>query len=323
MDNSGEALSVDKYQSSTPTVFKKGNATYELKLVLGGDMERYVWFINGKAIHEERTINIHEGDIVRFRFVNQTMMNHPMHLHGHFFRVLTDAGDFSPLKHTVDIPPMGIRTIEFLANEPGEWMLHCHNLYHMKTGMARVVKYDSFTPSTEITEHRHHDPHAHDHRYYAGRAEFATNHAQVDLKAMQTWDSLETHFESREYNGLNRMEVEAFDRHWLSNYSSILLGFTHFEGYNEYKNRGLFGLGYIFPLFFEAQAFVDHRGDLRFDLGKKFQWTKSWYTRADVVVREHEHTEFEVSLMYAKNWNWSAGFMFTEDTQGVGAEYKF
>ena len=73
--------------------------------------------------------------------------HHPMHLHGHFFRVLNASKEFSPLKHTVDVPPHVTRVIEFLANEPGEWLLHCHNLYHMKSGMARIVKYVSFTPS--------------------------------------------------------------------------------------------------------------------------------------------------------------------------------
>lgn len=131
-----ENLTVDNLKSLAMTAYPKSKPIYDLKLILGGDMERYVWHINGKAIHEDRTIEINEGDVVRFTFVNDTMMHHPMHLHGHFFRVVNANGDFSPLKHTVDVPPHGSRTIEFYANEPGQWMLHCHNLYHMKTGMA-------------------------------------------------------------------------------------------------------------------------------------------------------------------------------------------
>ena len=136
-----ETLSVDEIRSPVSTILPKNAPTYDLKLVLGGDMERYIWHINGKAIHEDRLININEGDIVKFTFENATMMHHPMHLHGHFFRVINKNGDYSPLKHTVDVPPMGTRTIEFYANEPGQWMLHCHNLYHMDAGMARVVRY--------------------------------------------------------------------------------------------------------------------------------------------------------------------------------------
>ncbi|MBK9293414.1 MAG: multicopper oxidase domain-containing protein [Oligoflexia bacterium] len=76
-------LTVDDLKSKTPTTYK-GSQVYDLKLVLGGDMERYVWHINNKAIHEERNITVKEGDVVRFTFENQTMMHHPMHLHGHF-----------------------------------------------------------------------------------------------------------------------------------------------------------------------------------------------------------------------------------------------
>jgi hypothetical protein len=69
------------------------------------------------------------------------MMHHPIHLHGHFFRLLMDQGKRSPLKHTVDVPPMSTRTVEFEANETHDWMFHCHILYHMMSGMARVFRY--------------------------------------------------------------------------------------------------------------------------------------------------------------------------------------
>ena len=76
-----------------------------------------------------------EGDLI-----NDTMMHHPLHLHGHFFRVLDDrALADAPLKHTIDVPPMGKRTIEFEANESGDWLFHCHLLYHMHAGMMQVV----------------------------------------------------------------------------------------------------------------------------------------------------------------------------------------
>ena len=192
-----ELLTVEDLRSPVSTEFPSGAPTYELKLVLGGDMERYVWHINGRAIHEDRTIVIKEGDLVRFTFENETMMNHPMHLHGHFFRVLNQAEEFSPLKHTVDVPPHGSRTIEFLANEPGEWMLHCHNLYHMKTGMARVVKYSSFKPKPDVAKHQAHDPHMHDHLYSKGQVILATNRAQMEFGLAGTWDGIEANIDYR------------------------------------------------------------------------------------------------------------------------------
>ena len=121
-----------------------------IDLELSGDMERYTWYINEKPFSEDKYIEIRENEIITFRFINRTMMHHPMHLHGHFFRVLNGQGDYAPLFHTVDVSPMKTLTIEFHANEPGIWFLHCHNLYHMKMGMARLVKYQGFEPTEEL-----------------------------------------------------------------------------------------------------------------------------------------------------------------------------
>ncbi|MGY8911394.1 MAG: multicopper oxidase domain-containing protein, partial [Flavobacteriales bacterium] len=85
-------------------------------------------------------------EVTRITFNNLTMMHHPMHLHGHFFRVININGDYSPLKHTVNVPPMQKVTLEFYGNngdEAGDWFFHCHILYHMMGGMARVMSYDT------------------------------------------------------------------------------------------------------------------------------------------------------------------------------------
>ena len=123
-----------------------------IDLELSGDMERYTWHINGKPFSEKKYIEIRENEIITFRYINKTMMHHPMHLHGHFFRVLNGQGDYAPLFHTVDVAPMKTVMVEFHANEPGIWFLHCHNLYHMKMGMARLVKYEGFEPTEELKE---------------------------------------------------------------------------------------------------------------------------------------------------------------------------
>ena len=81
--------------------------------------------------------------------INRTMMHHPMHLHGLFFRVINGRGNRAPLKHTVDVAPMTTTVLKFMADEPGDWFFHCHLLYHMMSGMARVVEYESFNPLRE------------------------------------------------------------------------------------------------------------------------------------------------------------------------------
>ena len=124
------------------TGYGKNHPTRSIDLHLTGDMERYRWSFNDKTLNEESTILVKRGEVLRINLVNDSMMHHPIHLHGHFFRMINEAGAYSPLKHTVDLPPMGARTIEFLANEKGDWFFHCHLLYHMDAGMARVISYD-------------------------------------------------------------------------------------------------------------------------------------------------------------------------------------
>jgi CopA family copper-resistance protein len=132
----------EKLRSAVPTAFAADRPVREIRLTLDGDMERYVWFLDNRALSETDHILVRRGEIVRFILINRTMMHHPMHLHGHFFRVLNGQGDHAPLKHTVDVAPMSTTVIEFEADEFGDWFFHCHLLYHMHSGMARLVHYE-------------------------------------------------------------------------------------------------------------------------------------------------------------------------------------
>lgn len=316
-------LSVDQLKSPVNTELPKSEKIRELKFVLGGDMERYIWFINGETIAEDYKVTIEEGEIVRMTFVNDTMMNHPFHLHGHFFRVINDEGKFSPMKHTVDIPPMGSRTIEFYANEKGDWMLHCHNLYHLKTGMARVVSYASFIPSPEIKNLQKQDPHLHDHIYHDGRLELSTNHAQADLRLQRTWDAIELRVESRKYNPVESIEGDVLYRHFFSRFLSATVGATYYDEFSKTPTRAVLGVSYLLPLLINSDLFIDHKGKFRLDLEKRFQWTKYIFSDFDITFRQDTKAEFEASLMYANAWSWDVGLMFTENSAGLGIEYKF
>ncbi|MBS0032010.1 multicopper oxidase domain-containing protein [Chitinophaga sp. 22321] len=123
-----------------------------LNFELTGNMNRYVWSINNKTVSETDKILIKKGEIVRIVLYNNTMMRHPMHLHGHFFRVLNGQGEYSPLKTVLDIMPMERDTIEFAATESGDWFFHCHILYHMMSGMGRVFSYENSPPNPEVPD---------------------------------------------------------------------------------------------------------------------------------------------------------------------------
>jgi FtsP/CotA-like multicopper oxidase with cupredoxin domain len=112
----------------------------EIVVTLGGNMERYIWTINGKTMQEADPIALYFGERVKLTFVNETMMAHPMHLHGMFVQLENGqpAGKL-PDKTVVTVPPGKSYSVLVTADAEGEWAFHCHLLYHMSTGMMNKV----------------------------------------------------------------------------------------------------------------------------------------------------------------------------------------
>lgn len=326
-----ESLKVDDLKALKATALPKNSKVHDLKLVLNGDMRRYVWHINGKTIAEDRLLTVHPGEVIRITYQNDSMMHHPMHLHGHFFRVVNKNGEYSPMKHTVDVPPMSSRTIEFYTDEVGQWMLHCHNLLHMASGMARVVKYSNFIPSPEMAMFEKHDHHQGDPWYSYGKFELSSNHAKGNYRISQSWNEFQARIESANIRGKNfslddkwDYEGDFFYRRWLSNWTNLIAGGT---SYGE-KFHGVIGVGQFLPLMFETNIFVNHEGQFRLDVNRKFQWTKTVRSELELTWRPgnqrgEDEVEVETSLMYSPTWTWAAGLMVTNDSVGGGIEYQF
>jgi FtsP/CotA-like multicopper oxidase with cupredoxin domain len=137
-----------------PTTLPKGTSVRELRFELTGNMNRYVWSMDNKVLSETDKILIKKGENVRITLYNGSMMRHPMHLHGHDFRLLNGKGDYSPLKNVLDIMPMETDVIEFNANTEGDWFFHCHILYHMMAGMNRVFSYENQAPNPYLPNKR-------------------------------------------------------------------------------------------------------------------------------------------------------------------------
>jgi multicopper oxidase len=118
-----------------------GGPDRTLDLTLSGGMGDYVWTIDDQAYPDADPIEVSKGEWVRFHLTNQSMMAHPMHLHGHFFQLQNGTGR-GPFKDTVLVEPhMGEAMFDFVADNPGDWLFHCHIVYHMENGMARVISY--------------------------------------------------------------------------------------------------------------------------------------------------------------------------------------
>jgi CopA family copper-resistance protein len=105
-----------------------------------GNMERFMWAFDGVKMSDTMDpFPFIEGERVRVTLINDSMMAHPIHLHGHFFELVTGHGDHAPRKHTVMVQPGGKATFDLTANAVGDWAFHCHLLYHMMAGLMRVV----------------------------------------------------------------------------------------------------------------------------------------------------------------------------------------
>lgn len=113
------------------------------ELVLGGPDGQYNWTINGRGYDPARGLPVVQGQRVRLTFTNQTGMFHPMHLHGHTFQVRPTDGGAGPRKDTVLVLPGASVDVDFDADNPGQWLTHCHNIYHGEAGMMTVVSYMS------------------------------------------------------------------------------------------------------------------------------------------------------------------------------------
>lgn len=112
----------------------------EIELHLTSNMERYMWSFDGKTWSEvDAPIIFNEGERLRLTLVNDTMMPHPIHLHGMFFDVVNGGGDHKPRKHTITVKPGEKLSVDISAEHVGDWAFHCHLLYHMEAGMFRVV----------------------------------------------------------------------------------------------------------------------------------------------------------------------------------------
>lgn len=250
----------DFLEAKEKTTYNPDIPVNEMLLNLTGNMNRYVWSLNGIPLSEADKIKIKGGEITRITLNNITMMHHPMHLHGHYFRVINENGERSPLKHTVNVPPMQKVTIEFYNEEEGDWFFHCHILYHLVGGMARVVSYD--TPRDErmkefplknlIKET--------DHYYSWGLAQLGSNFSELRL----TSSSIRNEFNLRVESDYNRnSEVELSYGRYLNDWVRIYAGVNTEndipDSYDEFNTVGLVGIKYFTPYMFNVDVSIDHQ----------------------------------------------------------------
>lgn len=146
--NGGKFLSYADLKAQDP-LYEVREPTREIELRLTGNMERYTWSINGVKYEDADPIRLKYGERVRFKFVNETMMTHPMHLHGMWSILDVGAGQWNPIKHTVSVAPGTTVYMETEVDAPGQWAFHCHLSYHAAAGMFRKVIVEGGPDSTQ------------------------------------------------------------------------------------------------------------------------------------------------------------------------------
>ena len=134
----GKFLSYADLKAQKP-LYEYREPDREIELRLTGNMERYSWSMNGIKFDDAEPIRLQYGERVRFKFINETMMTHPMHLHGLWSILDNGNGQWNPIKHVISVAPNTTVYMETVADAPGEWAFHCHLAYHAKAGMFRKV----------------------------------------------------------------------------------------------------------------------------------------------------------------------------------------
>ena len=311
----------EKLRALRSTAISDSRPLREYTFRLTGDMIRFVWTLDGKTFSEADMINVRQGEKVRFTFINDSMMHHPMHLHGHFFRLLTSAGNLSPMKHTIDVPPMTSHTIEFAADEPGDWMMHCHVLYHLAIGMARVVHYEDAPPNPHLMTGAmmsEHDP-----KLFFGEGVLLSQLTEGTVSLQNNRNGLMAHWQSRIGNGSDtdyELGID-YDRFINSNLS-VFASYEWSNGIN--TDRGMFGARYLLPFLIQSQASVDTDGDFRFTVSKAFPITPrfSVFGRAQYDTKALWETTAGAEYFLHKNLS-IVGQWHNQYGWGAGVGFRF
>lgn len=309
-----------KLRSTKSTTLPDKAPRRTFRLTLDGEMGRYVWMINNRPLSPNDDLFIREGEVVRFIMINRTMMHHPMHLHGHFFRVINGQGDRSPLKHTVNAEPMSTTVIEFMADEPGDWFFHCHILYHMMSGMARVVRFEGFTPdpATEAVSRGLYEEHNPFLVY--GYADALCNMTQGRITASSLLNIFNLQWEAG-WNDVDDTQWEAtftYER-FINRFTNVFVG-VHAEGtdWTREDERLVGGVRYLLPGNFLSTAWVDSDGEARFSLDRELMLTPRLSAFGEMEYDTRDAWSYQAGLSYVLTKSLSATALWDSE-YGVGA----
>jgi CopA family copper-resistance protein len=333
-------LNYSMLKSPIKTVLPAGNPTREIYFELTGNMNRYVWSMDGKVLSEVDKILVKKGENLRIVIYNASMMRHPMHLHGHDFRVINGQGEYAPMMNVIDIMPMETDTIEFAANQEGDWFFHCHILYHMMAGMNRVISYEDQAPNPFLPDRKaaYDKLQKESNRYHLmAENDFATNGNDGMAMLQNTRWSIGTAWRLG-YNDMHGYETETHIGRYIGKMQWLMpfVGFdwryrkfgidekeTNLFGQNSTKdNRSLLSVGfnYTLPMLPVFQAEIFQNGDVRLQLMREDIPLTPRLRGAFMVNTDKEYMgglkyvvtkNIGISTHYDSDMGWGAGVTLT------------
>ena len=313
-------LNYSMLKSPHNTSLPKEAPTKVIKFELSGNMNRYVWSMDNKVVSESDKILIKKGENVRMIIYNGSMMRHPMHLHGHDFRVLNGQGENAPLKNIIDIMPMETDTLEFNANMEGDWFFHCHILYHMMSGMGRIFSYENQAPNPLIPNPKlaQRKLFGEDRKFHAmAENDFASNGNDGMIMLQNTRWSIGSEWRLG-YNNIHGYESETHIGRYIGKMQWIMpfIGFDWRYRKMEMgeSEKNLFGqintkderrqisvgLAYTLPMLITFQTELYQDGNLRIQLMRE-DIPLSKRMRGDFMVNTDKEYMFGVKYIVNKN----------------------
>jgi hypothetical protein len=320
-------LNYSMLKSPHNTSLPKEAPTKVIKFELSGNMNRYVWSMDNKVVSESDKILIKKGENVKMIIYNGSMMRHPMHLHGHDFRVLNGQGDNAPLKNIIDIMPMETDTLEFNANMEGDWFFHCHILYHMMSGMGRIFSYENQVPNPLIPNPKlaQRKLFGEDRKFHAmAENDFASNGNDGMVMLQNTRWSIGSEWRLG-YNNMHGYESETHIGRYIGKMQWIMpfIGFDwryrklhdgEFEknlfgqvNTNDERRQISMGVAYVLPMLVTFQTEVYQDGNLRLQL-----------MREDIPLSKRLRGEFMVNT--DKEFMLGARYIFNKN-MGLRTHY--
>ena len=327
-------------KSPVKTTLPEKAPVRELHFELTGNMNRYVWSMDNRILSETDKIRINKGEIVRMVIHNNSMMRHPMHIHGFDFRVLNGKEEYAPLKNVLDIMPMETDTVEFAADTEGDWFFHCHILYHMMSGMNRVVSVgNEDNPLIANKVHAYKMlQHESNMIYFMVQNDFATNGNDGEFMLQNARWSLGTEWRLG-YNNTHGYETETHFGQYIGKMQWFMpfIGFDwryrtpgidgHEENLFGQKNtkdhRGVFsaGFSYTLPMLIQFQSEIFTDGIVRLQLEREdIPLTKR--LRGALMINTDK--EYMAGASYIFNKNLAARVHYDSDMGlGVGLSVRY